>query len=141
MTDNIDTLATPRANDPHAREVGPFVVLSGTSARQQDNAVSGVDGDRLGAMTLDVRVQGRAILDQIVTVLRGLDLDIDIDMVDFVSMTTYLVNMNDFAGYNEVWNGDFPSGGPVKTTVEVRAPSRADRALEMRAVACRGPKE
>jgi 2-aminomuconate deaminase len=135
MAENNNALATPRANYPHALAAGPFVFVSGTSARQQDNTVPGVEGDPLGTMTLDIRIQTRAVLEQIKATLSGFDLGLN----DLVQVTTYLVNMNDFAAYNEVWNQVFPSGGPTRTTIAVRQLPRADLALEMQAVAYRQP--
>ncbi|MCK2218177.1 RidA family protein [Actinomadura sp. ATCC 31491] len=36
-----------------------------------------------------------------------------------ISVTTYLVNMNDFGGYNEVYGEFFDESGPARTTVAV----------------------
>ena len=36
-----------------------------------------------------------------------------------VEISTFLVNMNDFAGYNEVYAEYFDENGPARTTVAV----------------------
>ena len=38
---------------------------------------------------------------------------------DIVDLTTFLVNMNDFGGYNEVYGQYFDYDGPTRTTVAV----------------------
>jgi len=53
----------------------------------------------------------------------------------FVSGTTFLVNMNDFAGYNEVYGEYFDHQGPARTTVAVHQLPHPHLLIEMKAVA------
>jgi 2-aminomuconate deaminase len=54
---------------------------------------------------------------------------------DVVELTTYLVNMNDFAGYNEVYGQYFGSDGPARTTVAVHQLPHPHLLIEIRAMA------
>ena len=57
------------------------------------------------------------------------------DLEDVVEVTTYLVNMNDFAGYNEVYGKYFNNDGPARTTVAVHQLPHPHLLIEIRAVA------
>jgi 2-aminomuconate deaminase len=54
---------------------------------------------------------------------------------DVVEVTTYLVNMNDFAGYNDVYGKYFGNHGPARTTVAVHQLPHPHLLIEMRAMA------
>jgi 2-aminomuconate deaminase len=54
---------------------------------------------------------------------------------DLVEVTTYLVNMNDFGGYNEVYGEYFGYDGPTRTTVAVHQLPHPHLLIEMRSVA------
>lgn len=58
---------------------------------------------------------------------------------DCVEITTYLVDMNDFGGYNEVWAEYFDANGevqaPTRTTVAVHQLPHPHLRIEMKAVA------
>ena len=60
---------TPRGRFPHARRVGDFVYVSGTSARRPDNTIEGAEVDELGTTALDIRVQTRAVLENVKGIL------------------------------------------------------------------------
>jgi 2-aminomuconate deaminase len=122
---------TPRGHYPLARRVGPHVYVSGTSARQPDNTIAGAAVDELGTTALDIRVQTRAVLDNIRTQLQ----QHSADLADLVQVTTYLVNMNDFGGYNEVWAEHFDETGPTRTTVAVHQLPHPHLLVEIQAVA------
>lgn len=122
---------TPRGRFPHARRVGDFVYVSGTSARRPDNTIEGASVDELGTTTLDVRVQTRAVLDNVRAILA----EHGADLTDLVQVTTYLVNMNDFGGYNEVWASYFDESGPTRTTVAVHQLPHPHLLIEIQAVA------
>ncbi|MDN5915138.1 MAG: RidA family protein [Pseudonocardia sp.] len=107
--------ATPRGRFPHAKKVGDLVFVSGTSSRKPDNTIEGAGADEFGATTLDIRVQTRAVIENIREVLAVAGAD----LTDLAQVTAYLVNMNDFAGYNEVWAQYFDEDGPTRTTVAV----------------------
>src|SRR4051812_24451465 len=91
--------ATPRGRFPHARRAGDYLYVSGTSARRPDNTIAGASVDAMGTTSLDIRVQTRAVLDNIATILSSLRASLS----DVVSVTSYLVSMNDFGGYNEAY--------------------------------------
>jgi 2-aminomuconate deaminase len=54
---------------------------------------------------------------------------------DVAEVTTYLVNMNDFAGYNEVYGEYFDYEGPTRTTVAVHQLPHPHLLIEIRAMA------
>ncbi|MCW7991537.1 2-aminomuconate deaminase, partial [Streptomyces platensis subsp. clarensis] len=54
---------------------------------------------------------------------------------DLVSVTTYLVSMNDFGGYNEVYAEYFDETGPTRTTVAVHQLPHPHLLIEISAVA------
>jgi 2-aminomuconate deaminase len=124
-------MVAPRGRFPLAKRVGPFVYVSGTSARRSDNTIAGAAVDELGTTDLDIREQTRAVLDNIREVLRGHGAELG----DLVQVTTYLVNMNDFGGYNEVWAQYFDETGPTRTTVAVHQLPHPHLLIEIQAVA------
>lgn len=113
---------------------GELIYVSGTSSRRPDNTIAGAAVDELGTTTLDIRVQTRAVLDNIRTILQGFGADLS----DLVQATTYLVSMNDFGGYNEVWAEYFPDSAPARTTVAVHQLPHPHLLVEIQSVALRG---
>ena len=111
----VPGLARPRGAYPHVRRAGPFLFISGTSARQADQAIAGARVDAMGTATLDIRIQTRAVIENLQRILRS----VGADLGDLVEVSTYLVHMNDFGGYNEVYSEFFRSDGPARTTVAV----------------------
>lgn len=126
-------LVTPRGHFPHARVAGDLIYVSGTSSRRPDNTIAGAAVDEMGTTALDIRTQTRAVLENVRTILRGYDADLD----DLVQVTTYLVTMNDFGGYNEVWAEFFPDAAPTRTTVAVHQLPHPHLLIEIQAVAHR----
>ena len=124
-------MVTPRGRFPIAKRVGDLVYVSGTSARRPDNSIAGASVDELGTADLDIRAQTRAVLDNIGAILRAHGAG----FADLVQVTTYLVNMNDFGGYNEVWAEYFDETGPTRTTVAVHQLPHPHLLLEIQAVA------
>ncbi len=59
----------------------------------------------------------------------------DANLQDVVEISTYLVNMNDFGGYNEVYGEFFSHEGPARTTVAVHQLPHPHLLIEIRAVA------
>ena len=59
----------PRGAYPHLRLAGDLVFVSGTSARRLDGTIDGATVDADGTATLDIRVQTRAVLDNIAALL------------------------------------------------------------------------
>jgi 2-aminomuconate deaminase len=123
--------ATPRGRFPHVKVAGGLVFVSGTSSRRPDNTIAGVQVDAMGTMSLDIRAQTRAVIENIRDILR----DVGADLSDLVQVTTYLVNMNDFGGYNEVYAEYFDETGPTRTTVAVHQLPHPHLLIEIQAVA------
>ena len=123
--------ATPRGRFPHVKVVGDLVFVSGTSSRRPDNTIEGASADELGATTLDIRVQTRAVIENIRAVLEAAGAGLS----DLVQTTAYLVSMNDFAGYNEVWAEYFDEHGPTRTTVAVHQLPHPHLLIEIQAIA------
>ena len=111
----VEGKATPRGKYPHVKRAGDFLFVSGTSARRADDTIAGADVDPLGKPQLDIRVQTRAVIENIRDILRS----VGAQLRDVVEISTYLVNMDDFAGYNEVYGEFFGYDGPARTTVAV----------------------
>lgn len=107
--------AKPRGKFPHVKLAGPFIFVSGTSSRRADNSFEGVEVDEMGTTHLDIRIQTKAVLENIRYILNS----VGADLTNVVDVTTFLVNMNDFAGYNEVYEEYFDYTGPARTTVAV----------------------
>ena len=123
--------AVPRGAFPHVKVAGGFVFVSGTSSRRPDNTFAGVEVDEFGTTNLDIRVQTRAVVENVRDLLRS----VGADLSDLVQVTTYLVNMNDFGGYNEVWAEFFDATGPTRTTVAVHQLPHPHLLIEIQAVA------
>ncbi|MBK8298382.1 MAG: RidA family protein [Saprospiraceae bacterium] len=111
----VEGKATPRGKFPHIRRAGDFLFVSGTSSRRNDNSFEGVEVDSFGTTSLDIKLQTRAVIENIRDILQS----VGADLSDIVDVTTFLVNMNDFGGYNEVYNSYFDFTGPTRTTVAV----------------------
>jgi 2-aminomuconate deaminase len=122
---------TPRGRFPHLKRAGEFVYVSGTSARRLDNTIAGAAVDALGTTDLDIRVQTRAVLENI----RELLAPLGAGLADLVQVTSYLSTMNDFGGYNEVWAEYFDESGPARTTVAVHQLPHPHLLIEIQAVA------
>ena len=123
--------ARPLGSYPHVKRAGDFLVVSGTSSRRADNTIAGSQVDEQGATHLDIRKQTRAVLENIRDILAS----VDASLGDVVEVTTYLVSMKDFSGYNEVYGEFFGPGGPARTTVAVHQLPHPDLLLEIRALA------
>lgn len=123
--------AVPRGRFPHVKVAGGFAFVSGTSSRRPDNSIAGAEVDELGTTRLDIRSQTRAVLENVRDILA----EVGAGLADVVSVTTYLVNMNDFGGYNEVYGEFFDSGGPARTTVAVHQLPHPHLLIEIQAVA------
>jgi len=131
----VDGKATPRGRFPHVKVAGGFAYVSGTSSRLPDNTIAGASVDEFGTTTLDIRVQTRAVLENIRDILGAVGASLD----DLVSVTTYLVSMNDFGGYNEVYGEFFDETGPARTTVAVHQLPHPQLLIEIQAVAAIPP--
>jgi 2-aminomuconate deaminase len=127
----VDGKARPRGKYPHVKRAGDFLIVSGTSSRRSDNTIAGAEAEASGATHLDIRAQTRAVIENIDEILQA----VGAELKDVVEVTTYLVNMNDFAGYNEVYGEYFDFDGPARTTVAVHQLPHPHLLIEIRAVA------
>lgn len=127
----LEAMATPRGKYPHLKRAGDFLFVSGISSRRPDNSFDGASADALGAATLDIRAQTRAVIQNIAKILQSAGAGLE----DLVQVTCFLVNMNDFKGYNEVYGEFFSHGGPTRTTVAVHQLPHPHILIEINAVA------
>lgn len=134
MTDHdniLPRLATPRGNYPHYRRAGDFIFVSGLSSRRADNSIAGAAADATGAVQLDIRAQTRAVLENLAVILEAAGASLR----DVVEVATFLVDMKDFGGYNEVYGEFFGHDGPARTTVAVHQLPHPHLCIEIKAVA------
>jgi 2-aminomuconate deaminase len=123
--------AKPRGKYPHIKRAGDFLFVSGTSSRLADNTIAGAQVDAMGTTVLDIRLQTRAVIENIRDILatQGATL------ADLVEVSSFLVDMNDFGGYNEVYGEFFDYTGPARTTVAVHQLPHPHLRIEIKAVA------
>ncbi len=140
MSDKKDTIlasketkVTPRGAYPHVKRVGDFIFVSGTSSRRADNTIAGADSiDAMGTKYLNIEVQTREVLKNIENLLATQNATLN----DVVDVTSFLVNMNDFAGYNKVYATFFnKETGPTRTTVAVHQLPHPDLVIEIKVIA------
>lgn len=127
----IEGKARPRGKYPHIKRVGDFLFVSGTSSRRSDNTFDGVEVDEMGTTNLDIRKQTKAVLENINDILA----EEGASLSDVVDVTTFLVNMNDFGGYNEVYGTFFNHDGPTRTTVAVHQLPHPHLLIEIKVMA------
>lgn len=128
----VEGKAKPRGAYPHVKRVGDFIYVSGTSSRRSDNTFEGVEVDDMGTTNLDIRKQTAAVLENIDSILKEENASLE----DVVDVTSFLVNMNDFKGYNETYAKYFkPENGPTRTTVAVHQLPHPHLLVEIKVVA------
>jgi 2-aminomuconate deaminase len=123
--------ATPRGKFPHVKTIGNLVFVSGTSSRTPDNQIVGAAVDEMGTVDLDIRAQTTAVIENIRDILQS----VGADLSNVVQVTSYLVSMNDFGGYNEVYAEYFDESGPTRTTVAVHQLPHPHLLIEIQAIA------
>jgi len=130
---NEEKIVTPRGAYPHTKRVGDFIFVSGTSSRRADNTIAGVDIlDEMGTKKLNAEVQTREV---ILNIEKNLAKE-GATLKDVVDVTSFLVNMNDFAGYNKVYAEFFDKeSGPTRTTVAVHQLPHPDLVVEIKVMA------
>ena len=129
MSDKV----TPRGAYPHTKRVGDFIFVSGNSSRRADNTIAGVDIiDDMGTKHLNIEVQTREVLKNIEKNLAKEG----VSLKDVVDVTSFLVNMNDFGGYNKIYAEFFDKEtGPARTTVAVHQLPHPDLVVEIKVIA------
>ena len=127
------TKVTPRGAYPHTQRIGAFIFVSGTSSRRSDTTIAGVDiiAD-MGTKRPNIEVQTRQVLKNIEKNLTNEGATLK----DVVDVTSFLVNMNDFAGYNKAYAEFFDKEtGPARTTVAVHQLPHPDLVVEIKVMA------
>ena len=129
----MEKKVTPRGAYPHVKVVGDFIFVSGTSSRRPDNTIAGVELiDEMNTKKLDIEIQTREVLKNIDRNLQT----VGASLKDVVDVTTFLVNMNDFAGYNKAYGEFFDKKtGPTRTTVAVHQLPHPDLVVEIKVTA------
>lgn len=113
------------ANYPHARTAPPAartIYVSGTSSRRGDGTWDGVTEHADGCMSLDVRAQTAAVLQNIDAIIHGATGGKG-GLANVVDATVFLVDLEgNYAGMNEEWNRVYPDRGdaPARTTIGVK---------------------
>jgi 2-aminomuconate deaminase len=127
----VEGKAAPLGKYPHVKRAGDFLFVSGTSARRTDNTIAGAAIDSQGRMQFDIRAQTWAVIENIRDILQSAGAQLQ----DVVEISTYLVNMDDFTGYNEVYAEFFGYDGPARTTVAVHQLPHPHLLIEIKAMA------
>ena len=127
----VKNKAKPRGKFPHLKRIGDFIYISGTSSRRPDNSFAGVSVDEMGTTDLDIKAQTKAVLQNIDELLQTEGYSLK----NVVDVTSFLVNMNDFKGYNETYAEFFDENGPTRTTVAVHQLPHPHLLIEIKAVA------
>lgn len=123
--------AQPLGNYPHVKRVGDFIYVSGTSSRRPDNTHIGAEQDENGNWHLDIRKQTKAVIENIESLLHSMNANLK----DVIDITTFLVDMKDFKGYNEIYGQFFDHTGPTRTTVAVHQLPHPNLLIEIKAIA------
>ena len=123
--------ARPRGTFPHFRRAGDFIFVSGTSARRADDSIAGAEPGKDGAPQLDIRAQTRSVIENIRDILAAAGAS----LADVVEVSTFLVSMDDFHAYNEVYSEFFGYDGPARTTVAVAELPHPQLLIEIKAIA------
>lgn len=133
----IDGKAKPLGAYPHYKRAGDYIFISGTSSRRADNTIEGAHEEVDGSVTMDIKAQTRAVIKNIEATL----IEAGAELSDLVEISTFLINMDDFKGYNAVYSEYFDHTGPARTTVAVRELPHPHLNIEIKAVAYAPVKE
>lgn len=85
-------------------EAGGFVFTAG----------QGPADPRTGAVPAGIAAQTEATIDNVATILAAAGCS----LADVVKATVHLADLDDFAGYDEVYRARFPEPRPARTTVQ-----------------------
>lgn len=131
-----DRAPPPVGAYPHARQVGPFIFLSGVGPRQaEDSSIAGNSYDDAGCrVKYDIAAQCHAVFKNIAAILESANANWD----DLIDITVFLTDMkSDFETFNRIYSEYFPTNQPCRTTVEVNA-LPTDIAIELKCIAWKG---
>lgn len=124
--------AKPLGNYPHVKQVGDFLYVSGTSSRLPDNTIKGSTRNEDGTYQGDIEVQTKAVIENIGMYLERVGSSLD----QVIDITSFLVDMRDFPGYNKVYASYFNAEtGPARTTVAVSELPHPELLIEIKAIA------
>ncbi len=126
----IKDKAQPLGLYPHIKRVGDYIFVSGTSSRRPDNTHVGAVKDASGLWQLDIKLQTKAVIENIADLIGNMGATLD----DVVDITTFLVDMKHFNGYNEVYGTYFNANGPTRTTVAVHQLPHPNLLIEIKAL-------
>ncbi|MES2072872.1 MAG: RidA family protein [Pseudomonadota bacterium] len=115
---------------PSFCRAGDFIFVSGMSARQADGSIAGVTLHKDGSAVTDIQLQTRIVIQKIQAALQ----QAGADLADCVAITSYLVDMQQFAGYNAVY-AEYFDGRATRTTVAVQQLPHPHMAVELTATA------
>ena len=122
MAEGIHAENAPKAvgSYPHARRVGPWLLLSGIGPRSaSDDSIPGSVLDQHGnLLAYDIEAQCHSVFANVKAVLAASGAD----LVDLVDVTVYLTDMAaDFKTYNRIWAEYFPdpANAPCRTTLAI----------------------
>ena len=132
-TEVIPGRARPLGMYPHYKRAGDLIFVSGTSSRRADDTFVGAEPDGSGGIVFDIREQTRAVINNIAAILDAAGSSLS----DLVELSTCLVDMDDFDGYNEAYGEFFDESGPARTTVAVHQLPEPHIIIEIRATAYR----
>lgn len=133
VTGLVAGMAPPRGNYAHFRRAGPLIFTAGISSRRPDGSIAGADPGPDGQPVFDIAAQTRAVLNNIATILA----QAGASLADVVEVSSFLVDMADFAGYNAAYAEFFGPGGPARTTVAVHELPHPLLRVEIKVVAWR----
>ncbi len=122
--------AQPLGLYPHIKRVGDYIFVSGTSSRRPDNTHEGATLEANGKWQLDIKLQTKAVIENIASLISTMDASLE----DVVDITTFLVDMKDFKGYNQVYGEYFNANGPTRTTVAVHQLPHPNLLIEIKAL-------
>ena len=127
----LDDMARPRGEVSARQARGRLHLRLRHQLAPPGQQLRSAAADALGVATLDIRAQTRAVILNIQKILASTGAGLE----DLVQVTCYLVSMNDFKGYNEVYGEFFSHGGPTRTTVAVHQLPHPHILVEISAVA------
>jgi 2-iminobutanoate/2-iminopropanoate deaminase len=124
----ISTDRGPRTGLPYSQAIrhGDLVHVAGQVA---------IDPATGRVVEGDIRAQTRQVLENIDAILRAAGTS----LAHAVECLCFLRDVDDFAAFNEVYKGFFPTDPPARTTVQAVLP-RPELRVEIRAVAAMPPR-